>query len=564
MRIGSASRERRKPSVPLRDEHAAKEKAVNQLKSDRVGIIGGGLGGLAAACTLAARGYSVVLFEKSGQLGGKAVVLERNGFRFDMGPTILTMPSVLRRTFAEAGRDLADSLDLVRLDPQWRCFFPDGSTLDLVENVEDMAASLDSYAPGSASGTGYRNFLALSERLHRISDQYYFWKSIGGIGDMIDPKFGFSLAILGDVLAMRMGRSVAGTVRKFNPDPRVAQMLDHFTQYVGSCPEQSPAVLCGIAHMQTQEGVWYPRGGTRAVPEALVSLGRELGVEYRTETGIARIVTDASKKRVLGVETDSGEVIPLAAVVSNADSVRTHRELLAETAPGAVKVFERRRRYKPACSGVVLYLGLSKCYDHLLHHDFLFSRDPHEEFDFIYRKGEPAPDPTCYLASTARTEPNTAPPGGDALYVLVHTPYLRPHHDWSKMLPEYRRVIIEKLRTTGKMPDIESRIVFEAVLTPQDIHERYHVLNGAIYGLASHGKWTGAFKPANRSRDVEGLYLAGGSAHPGPGMPMVLMSGWIAADTLDRDAVVPRQRPKPAIHEPLMSHVHSRRSRATA
>ncbi len=124
-----------------------------------------------------------------------------------------------------------------------------------------------------------------------------------------------------------------------------------------------------------------------------------------------------------------------------------------------------------------------------MHHDFVFSRDPHEEFEFIYRKGEPAPDPTCYLASTARTEPETAPPGGDALYVLVHTPYLRPHHDWKRMLPEYRRVILEKLKTTGKMPDIESRIVYESALTPQDIHDRYRVLNGAIYGLASHGKW---------------------------------------------------------------------------
>jgi phytoene desaturase len=336
-----------------------------------------------------------------------------------------------------------------------------------------------------------------------------------------------------------MGRSVAGTVRKFVRDPRVAQMLDHFTQYVGSCPESSPAVLCGIAHMQTDEGVWYPRGGTRAVPEALVRLGTELGVEYRTETGVKRILTDAKGLRLRGLQTDAGEVVDLAAVVSNADSARTHRELLNETAPRAAQRFESRRSFEPACSGVVLFLGLNRRYDHLLHHDFVFSRDPHEEFEHIYRRGEPAPDPTCYLASTACTEPQTAPPGGDALYVLVHTPYLRPHHDWKRMLPEYRRTIIEKLKKGG-MPDIESRIVYQSALTPQDIHERYSVLNGAIYGLASHGTWTGAFKPANRSPDVRGLYLAGGAAHPGPGMPMVLMSGWIAADALDADKIAPQ------------------------
>jgi len=506
----------------------------------RVGVIGGGLGGLAAAATLAARGYQVVVFEKSPWLGGKAAVLSERGFRFDMGPTILTVPSVLQRIFSEAGRNTEDYLDLIRLDPQWRCFFTDGSFLDLVEDVREMAAKLDGYSPGTSAGEGYCEFLDYSERLHSISEKYYFWKSIGGIRDMLDVKFGFSFSILTDVLRMRMGRSVASTVRKYTADARVAQMLDHFTQYVGSCPEQSPAVLCGIAHMQTQEGIWYPRGGTRAVPEALVRLGEELGVEYRTETGISRLLVE--RGRVVGVETDAGVVVELGAVVSNADAVRTHTELLTETAPRAARRFERRRGYEPACSGVVLYLGLNNAYDHLLHHDFVFSRDPHEEFDSIYRKGEPAPDPTCYLASTARTEPDTAPPGGDALYVLVHAPYLRPHHDWERMFPDYRRVILNKLKTTGKMPDIEDRIVYESALTPQDIHERYRVLNGAIYGLASHGKWNGAFKPANRSRDVAGLYLAGGAAHPGPGMPMVMMSGWIAADTLDKDQVVPKRQ----------------------
>jgi diapolycopene oxygenase len=502
--------------------------------SNRIAVVGGGLGGLAAACTLAARGHKVTLFEKSPWLGGKAAVLNEAGFRFDMGPTILTIPNVLRRIFQEAKRNLDDYVKLVRLDPQWRCFFTDGSQLDLVENVESMAKSLDTYAPNSSRG--YRDFLKLSDRLHKVSDDYFFWKSIGGIGDMIDVKGGFKPKIIGDVMSMRMGRSVANTVRKYIPDARVAQMIDHFTQYVGSSPDASPAVLCSIAHMQTEEGIWFPIGGTRAVPEALVKLGTELGVEFRTKTGIKRLLA-ADGAPVTGVETESGEIFEADAVVSNADAVRTHRELLNGSAPKAVKSFDKRREYEPACSGVVLYLGLKKRYEHLLHHGFVFSRDPHEEFEYIYRKGEPAPDPTCYIAATAQTEPGTAPPGGEALYVLVHTPYLRPHHDWNKMFPEYRRVILEKLKTTGKMPDLEERIAFESHLTPQDIHDRYRVLNGAIYGIASHGLWTGAFKPANRAKDVKGLYLAGGAAHPGPGMPMVLMSGWIAADTLDKDAV---------------------------
>jgi len=510
---------------------------MNPSPNERIGIIGGGLGGLAAACTLAARGYQVILFERNEWLGGKAAVLEGGGFRFDMGPTIVTMPSVLRRIFSEAGRRLADYLELVRLDPQWRCFFEDGSVLNLNQDPETMAGTLDRFAPGTNSGRGYQDFVALSRRLDAISQRFFFYKPIGGLRDMFDFKTAFDPKVLGDVLAMRLGRTVAGTVRAFNPDPRVAQMIDHFTQYVGSSPYGSPAVLCGIAHMQTDEGVWYPLGGTRAVPAALEKLARELGVEIRTHTRIEKILTQGGS--VTGVRTQAGGEFPLRAVISNCDSVRTHRELI-NASVGAR--FENRRQYEPACSGVVLYLGLNRRYEHLAHHDFVFSRDPHEEFDWIYRKGEPAPDPTCYLAATTCTEPGTAPAGGESLYVLVHTPYLRPHHDWSKMLPAYRRVILEKLKRTGGMKDLEDRIVFEGVLTPQDIHDRYHVLNGAIYGLASHGRFLGAFKPGNRSPDLRGLYLAGGAAHPGPGMPMVLMSGWIAADALDRDGVAGRSQ----------------------
>ncbi len=341
-------------------------------------------------------------------------------------------------------------------------------------------------------------------------------------------------------------------MRSFVSDARVAQMLDHFTQYVGSAPDQSPAVLCGIAHMQTGEGVWYPRGGTAAVPAALESLARELGVELRCGVGVRRILIDSSR-RVQGVETDQGEEIALAAVVANSDIVRTHRDMIGG-APQ--RRFERRRRYEPACSGVVLYLGLDRPYEHLAHHNFVFSHDPEEEFDAIYRKGEPAPDPTCYLAAPARTDPDVAPPHGEALYVLVHAPYLRPNHDWKKLLPTYRRTILDKLATTAGLPDLEQRIRFEHCLTPQDIHERFGVLNGAIYGLASHGTFHGAFKPSNRSPDVAGLYFAGGSAHPGPGMPMVLMSGWIAADALDCDGLVPKAAFRPTAVADVLLGVH--------
>jgi diapolycopene oxygenase len=502
----------------------------------KVGIIGSGLAGLSAACTLAARGHQVEVFEKNPWLGGKAAQLRAEGFRFDMGPTILIQPSVLRRIFDEAERRLEDYIPMTRLDPQWRCFFEDGTRLDLIDNADEMAASLEEIWP--KMGAGYLKFLEQSEQLHSISDRFFFWRSIGSMRDTMDIAGAFDLKVLRDVMRMRLGKTVSSVIRESIADPNVAQMLDHFVQYVGSSPDASPAILCAIGHMQMEEGIWYPAGGTRAVPEGLVKLGRELGVQFHTDMDIARIRTDApssgaNRGKVTGLVTTSGIPFAFDAVVSNSDAVRTHRELLSGLAS---KTFEGRRSYEAACSGVVLYLGLNKRYDHLAHHNFAFSRDPHEEFEAIYDQGEPAPDPTCYLAATSVSDPSSAPAGGEALYVLVHTPYLREHHNWKQMFPAYRQVILDKLKRTAGLTDIEDRIVYESALTPQDIHERYRVLNGAIYGISSHGVFNGAFKPANRSKDLPGLYLAGGAAHPGPGMPMVMMSGWIAADSLDQDS----------------------------
>ena len=497
---------------------------------DEIGIIGSGFGGLAAACTLAARGHKVVVFEKNDWLGGKAAVLESDGFRFDMGPTILTVPRVLERIFKEAKVPLESELDLVRLDPQWRCFFDDGSVLDLHQDTDAMRGALTEFTTNGSAAAGYDDFLKLSERLHDVSDKFFFWRSVEGFRDTINFGQDMTLTTLSDILSLRMGSTVAGTVRRRVDDPRVAQLLDHFIQYVGSSPYQAPAVLCAIAHMQIRDGIWYPKGGIRAMPTALTRLAEKLGVRFETNAEVRRIVVEDGQVR--GVETASGTRIDLDAVVSNMDVVRTHKELLGGQAAGR---FANGHRYEPACSGVVLYLGLDRAYDHILHHSFVFSRDAEEEFDWIYKRGEPAPDPTCYLAAPGRSDPSVAPDGGEALYILVHTPYLRPHHDWNAMFADYRKVILDKLARTAGMTDLEDRIVFESALTPQSIHDRYHVLNGAIYGLASHGRFLGAFKPGNRSRTVRNLYLAGGSAHPGPGMPMALMSGWIAADTLDQD-----------------------------
>jgi len=502
-------------------------------------VIGGGLAGLAAATELAGRGVQVTLVERNQHLGGKMNVLTEKGFTFDMGPTILTMPNVVRGIIQRTGRNVSDYLDLVRLDPQWRCMYEDGTVIDLLEKPEEMAAAMDRQFPGAGAGAGWKSFVEYSRRMFRLSGKVFFFKDLGGVMDLMRKPPTSEPGLLKDVFAMRMHSTVGGTIDKHIHEPHLKQLAEHFLQYVGSSPFLSPAILTLIAAAQVDDGCWYAMGGTRMVARSMERILREERAEIITGTGVRRLLTDG--KRVTGVELEDGRTITADVVVSNCDVQRTYRDL-----DGSQEGIAEQRRiggdYTPACSGVVLYLGLDRQYDHLLHHDFLFSRDSHEEFDDIYRQGIPARDPTVYLCVPSRTDPTQAPAGGEALYALIHTPYLRPGQRWEGpggMMEAYRGTVIEKLKRFG-MPDLEQHIVVERHLTPQGIERWYNAEGGAIYGLASHGKLKGGFKPRNRSRLYRNLYLAGGSANPGPGVPMVLMSGVTAADAVCEDLGVAR------------------------
>ena len=504
-------------------------------------VIGGGLAGLAAATELAGRGVQVTLVERNQHLGGKMNVLTEKGFTFDMGPTILTMPNVVRGIIQRTGRNVSDYLDLVRLDPQWRCMYEDGTVIDLMEKPEEMAAAMDRQFPGAGAGAGWKSFVEYSRRMFRLSGKVFFFKDLGGVMDLMRKPPTSEPGLLKDVFAMRMHSTVGGTIDKHIHEPHLKQLAEHFLQYVGSSPFLSPAILTLIAAAQVDDGCWYAMGGTRMVARSMERILREERAEIITGTGVRRLLTDG--KRVTGVELEDGRTLTADVVVSNCDVQRTYRDL-----DGSQEGIAEQRRiggdYTPACSGVVLYLGLDRQYDHLLHHDFLFSKDSHEEFDDIYRQGIPARDPTIYLCVPSRTDPTQAPTGGEALYALIHTPYLRPGQRWEGpggMMEAYRGTVIEKLKRFG-MPDLEKHIVVERHLTPQGIERWYNAEGGAIYGLASHGKLKGGFKPRNRSRLYRNLYLAGGSANPGPGVPMVLMSGVTAADAVCEDLGVARTR----------------------
>jgi phytoene desaturase len=506
-----------------------------------VGIIGGGLAGLAAAVELAGKGLRVTLVEANRHLGGKMNVIADRGYTFDMGPTIITLPQVFRGVLRRAGRSPDAYCTLVDLDPQWRCFYEDGTVIDLRQDPARMARALDEQFPQARPGAGYARFIEFSRRMLGLSEKVFFFNDLESPLDMMrqPPK---DPAVLRDALGMRMHSTMAATAHRLIAEPHVAQLVEHFLQYVGSSPFLAPAILSLIAAAQTDHGCWYPMGGTRQIARSLEAVARELGVEIITGARVERILDSAGA--VHGLLLEGGRTIKVDAAISNCDVQRTNRRLLA-TPAGHKEADRIARKFEPACAGVVLYLGLDRAYDHLAHHNFLFSGDSRAEFGDIYQRGIPARDPTLYIAAPSRTDPAQAPRGGEALYILVHTAYKRPGQVWDGpggLLEQYRPVIIDKLARFG-MADIEQRIVVEHTLTPDGIDRMYNAEGGAIYGLASHGRLAGGFKPRNRSRALRGLYLAGGSTNPGPGVPMVLMSGVTAAHALFEDMGMDVPRP---------------------
>lgn len=508
---------------------------VKPLSRDaHVVVVGGGLGGLAAAVDLRTRGARVTIVESNDHLGGKMNVLEAEGFTFDMGPTILTLPEVISGIIRRAGKRVEDYIDLIRLDPQWRCAFEDGTVIDLFEDVDAMAAHIDRVLPGTNAGEGYKKFIAYSRRMNRLSRSVFFYRDIGGVADVMRGTPMGDTQVMGDALAMRLHSTVGRTAAKHVHEPHVLQILEHFLQYVGSSPFLAPAILTMIASAQVDQGCWYPMGGTRMVARALRRLAEESGIEVVLGEKVAKI--NEKSGRASGVTLASGRTIDADAVVSNCDVQRTLKDLVG-TPAALAEAKKVSKRYTPACSGIVLYLGLDRQYEQLAHHNFLFSRVSEDEFGDIYAKGIPARDPTMYIAAPSRTDPSQAPAGCEALYILVHTPYIRPgsvQADQDRFIAAYRPVIIEKLKRMG-MDDIEDHIVVERHLTPTGIERMYNAEGGAIYGLASHGKLGGGFKPKNTTKALAGLYFAGGSVNPGPGMPMVLMSGVTAADIAAKD-----------------------------
>ncbi len=490
-------------------------------------VIGAGLGGMSAAIRLAGLGWRVTVVEKLGRPGGKMGEVRAAGFRWDAGPSIVTMPHVYRHLFAEAGRRLEDYLDLVSLNPITRYFWRDGATIDAVADEAAMCENIRA-AFGARDADGYRKFMRYARRLHDVVGGPFLYRAKPSLKDLIKLP-------LADVLKIDALRTMHQAVKAHFKDPHLIQLFDRFATYNGSSPYRAPATLNVIAHVEMAQGAWYARGGIYQLALAYERLAQELGVEFRYDTPATEIIVKDDVAR--GARLAGGAVIEADAVICNADFTFA-QETLLRTAPDLSRI--GGKGLEPSCSGFVLLLGARGAHGGLAHHNIFFADDYPREFDDIFKRGVAPKDPTIYLCITSKTDAEHAPAGHENWFVLVNAPPLSAAYDWAKARAGYARhirgLLINHIDRVSPIVEPHTAIVVERICTPQDLQNTYGGHRGAIYGFSSNNPMAAFMRPANRASAIRRLYYAGSSAHPGGGVPLVTLSGMAAAQCAAADA----------------------------
>lgn len=510
-------------------------------------VIGAGIGGLTAAIHLAIQGHRVRILERQSQVGGKLNQITLDGFSFDTGPSLITMPSVLRDLFQVAGRRLEDYLDLVPLDITCRYFYRDGLILNAWRDHSQLAAEFANLSPHD--GEALWRFLRDGQTLFEAAASPFLYSSLDGpfavlrtfISDafhrhrssLIDHTSTW-LARMRTILTVLSSATLDQYIRTIFKDEHLRQLFDRYATYNGSSPYQVAAVYSIIPYIEMATGGWYPRGGIYTLACTLERIAGELGVSIETNCNVRRILVE--RGRANGVVLGDGRVLRSDAVVANSDVVTTYRELLS---PAVSKKPYLRclERLEPSSSGFVLLLGTKKHYPQLAHHNIFFSDDYHNEFEDLFAYRRPLRNPTIYVCATTRTDASQAPMGCENLFVLVNAPYLTAYSDWEHDTAAYRDHILDLLASYKQidLTDLRQSIVCETILTPEDFKRLYGANAGSIYGLSSNTRMAPFTRPSNRAKNIHGLYFVGGSTHPGGGVPLVMLSGKIVANLVKED-----------------------------
>ncbi len=470
-------------------------------------VIGAGIAGLASAIRLAVAGHQVELIERNPIVGGKLATLEEGGYSFELGPTLLTLPHVFDELFQLAGTTLADEVELVRLDPQIRYRWPNGSTLDVPDDPAAFLMSLDVFSPGA--GADWTRFAEHASQLWEAGERTFLSGPVGSPPTML-PRMRSPL----DIAKLDGKRTLAKSAADQFDDPRLQQLVGRYATYSGSSPFLAPGTLAWNAHIEQAFGCWYVMGGLGRLRDALEQVATRVGVTIRLGTDVGRVAV--AGKRVTGVELADGGSESADVVVSNVDATHLYTDLVP--LPKQAKRLERAGK---SSSAFVICAAVRGRTDGIAHHNVFFSLHDRQEFEHL-ESGRMAIDPTVYACVSSVTDPGQAPPDGENWYLHITTP---PAVGIDRKL--MTAAVLNRLAERGY--DIRTRIDFTRTLVPADFEARYRAVDGAIHGTSSNGKQATFQRPDNVG-PVDGLYLVGGSAHPGGGLAMVAISARIVAD----------------------------------
>lgn len=490
----------------------------------RIAVVGAGIGGLAAAIRLAHAGHRVDIYDQRDAVGGKAASRQLGAYRFDTGPSLFTLPWVFRDFFSRVDRRLEDYLSLIPLEPLCRYRWPDGSSLDSSAITDHFAAAAEGLSAGS--GQELRAYLDRATRLWRTAGELFLCNSLHE-ADTYLHKAG--LASILRLPGIGIGRSLHHANAQAFTDRRMIQLFDRYATYNGSDPFQTPSTMRIIPHVEYCWGGWAVKDGIISVARALERLALEAGGRIHLGSPVQRILTTGgSRPRVEAIQVEN-ETLGYDLVVSNADVLSTYRRLLElPTAPEA----RRYSRLEASSSGIVFLWGMKRRFPELLSHNIFFSADYRREFAEIFSgKGAPA-DPTVYVNITSKTSPADAPSGSENWFVLVNCSANRGQ-SWPEQVASSRaRVLAHLGRSLGC--SLEECIEVEDNIDPTGIERETGSSAGSLYGIASNQPLAAFLRHRNRSKRIGGLYFAGGSAHPGGGMPLALLSGGIVADLVEK------------------------------
>lgn len=476
-------------------------------------VIGGGLGGLSAAITLKQKGFDVSLYEKNDHLGGKLNRHEQDGFGFDLGPSLLTMPYIFERLFSGSGKSMGDYVEISEVPLQWRSFFTDGTHIDLYSDLERMAQENPQLTNEDIAE--YSDFLAYAGKIDRLTLPGYFEKGFDDIRSII--------RFHGPLTALRgfdYFSSMQQGINRHVSHSHMRDMLGYFIKYVGSSAYRAPAVLNMMAHMQHEQGVWYVKGGLHRLAEGIAQLARDIGVDIHTGHSIRTAITDGSG-HIQYIVLSDGSRRSADYIISNMEVLPFYRHVLDQPPRNMAKLEDK---FEPASSGLVLHLGIDRTYPQLGHHNFFFSADSRKNYREVFEKKVLPTDPTIYLVNTNKTDAEQAPAGHENLKILPHIPPLQKKEYTKADYLAFREIVLEKLEKMG-LEGLRDHIVSEYMLTPHDIESLYFSDHGAIYGTVSDRRKNKGFKHPKQSKHIDNLYFVGGTVNPGGGMPMVTLSG---------------------------------------